>query len=110
VVNPADGIYISIEPFHVFRYVDEQAFRFNNRNDETGDKVYSCSLKGLRRSLLREKFSAAAWGWGQGAFGPVSGSWTDREFDCAGLSRKMSEKSVPIAGSSTGDRHCHDVS
>jgi hypothetical protein len=22
---------VSVEPFHLFRYVDEQAFRFNNR-------------------------------------------------------------------------------
>ncbi len=27
------GTYISVEPFHLFRYIDEQAFRFNNRND-----------------------------------------------------------------------------
>jgi transposase-like protein len=26
------GTYISVEPFHLFRYIDEQAFRFNNRN------------------------------------------------------------------------------
>ena len=26
-----NGTYISVEPFHLFRYVDEQAFRFNNR-------------------------------------------------------------------------------
>jgi transposase-like protein len=30
------GTYISIEPFHLFRYLDEQTFRFNNRemNDQ----------------------------------------------------------------------------
>jgi transposase-like protein len=27
------GTYISVEPFHLFRYIDEQAFRFNNRRD-----------------------------------------------------------------------------
>jgi transposase-like protein len=27
------GTYISVEPYHLFRYVDEQAFRFNNRQD-----------------------------------------------------------------------------
>ena len=27
------GTYVAIEPFHLFRYVDEQAFRFNNRKD-----------------------------------------------------------------------------
>jgi|SRR5579863_6181378 len=25
------GTYISAEPFHLFRYIEEQAFRFNNR-------------------------------------------------------------------------------
>ena len=27
------GTYISVEPFHLFRYIDEQAFRYNNRTD-----------------------------------------------------------------------------
>jgi transposase-like protein len=26
-----NGTYISVEPFHLFRYLDEQTFRFNNR-------------------------------------------------------------------------------
>jgi hypothetical protein len=26
-----NGTYVSVEPFHLFRYVDEQAFRCNNR-------------------------------------------------------------------------------
>lgn len=29
------GTYVSVEPFHLFRYLDEQTFRFNNR--ETKD-------------------------------------------------------------------------
>jgi transposase-like protein len=33
------GTYISTEPFHLFRYVDEQAFRFNNRKREDGDVI-----------------------------------------------------------------------
>lgn len=31
------GTYISVEPFHLFRYLDEQAFRFNNRKDSDGE-------------------------------------------------------------------------
>lgn len=27
------GTYISVEPYHLFRYVDEQAFRFNYRKE-----------------------------------------------------------------------------
>ena len=26
-----NGTYVSVEPFHLFRYLDEQAYRFNNR-------------------------------------------------------------------------------
>jgi transposase-like protein len=28
-----DGTYVSVEPFHLFRYLDEQAFRYNNRKE-----------------------------------------------------------------------------
>jgi len=31
------GTYVSVEPFHLFRYLDEQAFRFNERADDNGD-------------------------------------------------------------------------
>ena len=33
------GTYIAVEPFHLFRYVDEQAFRFNNRKHADGEVV-----------------------------------------------------------------------
>ena len=32
------GTYISVEPFHLHRYVDEQAFRFNERFGKDGDR------------------------------------------------------------------------
>jgi transposase-like protein len=35
-----NGTYVSVEPFHLFRYIDEQAFRYNHRKDENG-KVLS---------------------------------------------------------------------
>jgi hypothetical protein len=31
------GTYVSVEPFHLFRYLDEQSFRYNERKDESGD-------------------------------------------------------------------------
>ena len=33
-----NGTYVSVEPFHLFRYVDEQAFRFNNRELTDGQR------------------------------------------------------------------------
>ena len=32
------GTYVSVEPFHLFRYVDEQAYRFNNRKTTDGER------------------------------------------------------------------------
>jgi transposase-like protein len=29
-----NGTYVSVEPFHLFRYLDEQEFRFNNRGNK----------------------------------------------------------------------------
>jgi transposase-like protein len=33
------GTYVSVEPFHLLRYLDEQAFRYNNRKDEDGNPL-----------------------------------------------------------------------
>ena len=30
------GTYISVEPFHLFRYLEVQAYRYNNRKDDAG--------------------------------------------------------------------------
>ena len=32
------GTYVSVEPFHLFRYLDEQAFRYNERKDNDGGR------------------------------------------------------------------------
>ena len=32
------GTYVSVEPFHLFRYLDEQAFRFNERGGNDADR------------------------------------------------------------------------
>jgi len=32
------GTYISVEPFHLFRYLDEQSFRFNQRKDNDSSR------------------------------------------------------------------------
>jgi len=32
------GTYVSVEPFHLFRYLDEQAFRFNQRKVKDADR------------------------------------------------------------------------
>ena len=32
------GTYVSVEPFHLFRYLDEEAFRFNTRKKNDGER------------------------------------------------------------------------
>jgi transposase-like protein len=32
------GTYVSVEPYHLFRYLDEQSFRFNEREDKDKDR------------------------------------------------------------------------
>lgn len=33
-----NGTYVSVEPFHLFRYLDEQTYRFNNRHMNDGQR------------------------------------------------------------------------
>lgn len=40
------GTYVSVEPFHLFRYLDEQAFRFNNRVGSDAAR-FAAALKGI---------------------------------------------------------------
>ncbi|HSL05178.1 MAG TPA: IS1595 family transposase [Nitrospiraceae bacterium] len=44
------GTYVSVEPFHLFRYLDEQSFRFNTRKDNDQGRFMSAlsSIQGKR--------------------------------------------------------------
>jgi hypothetical protein len=52
------GTYVSVEPFHLFRYLDEQSFRYNERKNEDGDRgrflaaIGGIFGKGLRYAKL----------------------------------------------------------
>jgi hypothetical protein len=38
------GTYVNVEPFHLFRYLDEQAYRFNNRkHSDAGRFLAACA-------------------------------------------------------------------
>lgn len=55
------GTYISVEPFHLDRYVDEQVFRFNERKGFDGDR-FATALRGTigRKLTYRELIGNAA--------------------------------------------------
>ena len=49
------GTYVSVEPFHLFRYLDEQVFRFNERKGKDADR-FNLVVKSVigRRVTYRE--------------------------------------------------------
>src|ERR1017187_3324476 len=49
------GTYVSVEPFHLFRYVDEQAFRYNNREDKTDFDRFKIALSQIVGKRLTYK-------------------------------------------------------
>ena len=52
--------YVSVEPFHLFLYLDEQAYRFNNRRDMTDADRFSATVCGIvgRRLTCAELIAA----------------------------------------------------
>jgi len=67
------GTYVNVEPFHLFRYLDEQAFRFNERKDNDAGRFVKAVAgvlgKGLRYSSLIGKKS------GDGLPPQTAGAW-----------------------------------
>ena len=54
------GTYVSVEPFHLFRYLDEQAFRFNERTNNDAGR-FSLAIEGiLGKRLTYETLTGSA--------------------------------------------------
>ena len=49
-----NGTYVSVEPFHLFRYLDEQMYRFNNRLMNDGER-FSTAVAGILRKRVTFK-------------------------------------------------------
>ena len=50
-----NGTYVSVEPFHLFRYLDEQAFRFNERKMNDADRFEKTLGQVTGRRVTYEK-------------------------------------------------------
>lgn len=46
------GTYVSVEPFHLFRYLDEQSFRYNNRKEMGDFDRFVLALAGITNKRL----------------------------------------------------------
>ena len=51
------GTYVSVEPFHLFRYLDEQSFRYNERNATDAERFQKVlgGITGKRLTYARVK-------------------------------------------------------
>src|SRR5437762_3319957 len=49
------GTYVAVEPFHLFRYLDEQAFRYNNRKDLNDSERFSLAVSQIVGKRLTYK-------------------------------------------------------
>lgn len=54
-----NGTYMSVEPFHLFRYLDEQVFRFNSRKLDDAARFHA-AMKGIvGKRLTYEQLTAS---------------------------------------------------
>ena len=49
------GTYVSVEPFHLFRYLDEQAYRFNERHGRDIDRFKRALFRVVGRRLTYDE-------------------------------------------------------
>ena len=53
------GTYVSVEPFHLFRYLDEEAFRFNSRKATDGERFLRLASNVTEKRLTYKELTAA---------------------------------------------------
>jgi transposase-like protein len=53
------GTYVSVEPFHLFRYLDEQAFRFNTRKMSDAARFAMTAAAAFGKRLTFNELTAA---------------------------------------------------
>jgi transposase-like protein len=53
------GTYVNVEPFHLFRYLDEQAFRFNERKDDDQGRFFKAIAGFIGKRLTWAKLTDA---------------------------------------------------
>lgn len=56
------GTYVSVEPYHLFRYLDEQAFRFNNREAKDAGRFMATTRAITGKRLTYSELIGAAAG------------------------------------------------
>lgn len=66
------GTYVNVEPFHLFRYLDEQAFRFNERKDNDKGRFLKAIASFAGKRLMYSKLIGQG---GDGLPPQTTGTW-----------------------------------
>jgi transposase-like protein len=66
------GTYVNVEPFHLFRYLDEQTFRFNERKDNDKGRFLKAIASFAGKRLMYSKLIGQEDG---GSLPPTTGTW-----------------------------------
>lgn len=66
------GTYVNVEPFHLFRYLDEQAFRFNERKDNDKGRFLKTIANFAGKRLMYSKLIGEG---GDGLPPQTTGTW-----------------------------------
>jgi transposase-like protein len=66
------GTYVNVEPFHLFRYMDEQAFRFNERKDDDKGRFLKAIANFSGKRLMYSKLIGQS---GDGLPPQTTGTW-----------------------------------
>jgi transposase-like protein len=67
------GTYVNVEPFHLFRYLDEQAFRFNERKENDQGRFLKAAFGIIGRGIRYAELTGA--GAKEGETIPPSAPW-----------------------------------
>jgi transposase-like protein len=59
------GTYVSVQPFHLFRYLDEQAFRFNGRGGSDYTRFLTVMLSVFGKRLTFEEVTGVEYALGE---------------------------------------------
>ncbi|HEX8149010.1 MAG TPA: IS1595 family transposase [Pyrinomonadaceae bacterium] len=59
------GTYVSVEPYHLFRYLDEQTFRFNERHGKDGDRFHKVTGQVAGKRLTYDELTGKLPGDGK---------------------------------------------
>jgi hypothetical protein len=54
------GTYVSVEPFHLFRYLDEQSFRYNERKTSDAGRFTEALSSVVGRRLTYKELTGKA--------------------------------------------------